>query len=137
MQRAVRFSIFVASCSALALAAPAEERSGLFVPHAGMQFTTSFTNEFGRDAESLTTVTAVTPSAVSIDYSSSRGVFMRRELLVSDRQGATSYVLGYEQNMPGVIPGTTSLGISAAVLSELRSRGKAHCACFTLPNSKA
>ena len=126
MQRAARFSIFIASCSALALASHAEERPGLFVPHPGMQFTTSFTNEFGRDAESLTTVTAVTPNAVSIDYSSSRGVSVRRELLVSDRQGATSYVLGYEQNMPGVIPGTTSLGISAAVLSDLRSRRKAH-----------
>lgn len=42
-----------------------------------------------------------------------------------DRQDASSYVLGYEADMPIVIPGTTSLGISARVLSELRSSGTA------------
>jgi outer membrane protein OmpA-like peptidoglycan-associated protein len=103
----------------------AEERAGLFIPHPGMQFTTAFTNDFGRDAESLTTVTSVTGNAVSIDYSSSRGVAVRRELLVADRQAASSYVLGYEADMPTLIPGTTSLGISARVLSELRSNGRA------------
>ena len=66
--------------------AVAEERAGLFVPHPGMQFTTAFTNDFGRDAESLTTVTSVTGNAVSIDYSSSRGVAVRRELLEADRK---------------------------------------------------
>ncbi len=102
----------------------AAERAGLFVPHTGMQFTTAFTNDFGRDAESLTTVTSVTGNAVSIDYSSSRGVSVRRELLDTDRQLASSYVLGYEADMPTLIPGTTSLGISARVLSELRSEGR-------------
>jgi outer membrane protein OmpA-like peptidoglycan-associated protein len=103
----------------------AEERGGLFIPHTGMQFTTAFTNDFGRDAESLTTVTGVNENAVSIDYSSSRGVSVRRELLVADRQGASSYVLGYEADMPTLIAGTTSLGISARVLSELRFDGRA------------
>jgi outer membrane protein OmpA-like peptidoglycan-associated protein len=114
-------------CVGLAIAsiAVAEERPGLFIPHPGMQFTTAFTNDFGRDAESLTTVTSVTGTAVSIDYSSSRGVSVHRELLVTDRQGASSYVLGYEADMPTMIPGTTSLGISARVLSELRSEGRA------------
>ena len=45
-------------------------------------------------------------------------------LLVADRQDASSYVLGYEADMPTVIPGTTSLGISARVLSELRIDGQ-------------
>jgi hypothetical protein len=35
----------------------ADECAGLFIPHTGMQFTTAFTNDFGRDADSLTTVT--------------------------------------------------------------------------------
>ena len=95
----------------------AQERAGLFTAQPGMQFTTAFTNDFGKDAESLTTVTSVTGNAVSIDYSSSRGVAVRRELLVTDRQDASSYVLGYEADMPTLIPGTTSLGISARVLS--------------------
>ena len=111
----------------------AEERAGLFIPHPGMQFTTAFTNDFGRDAESLTTVTSVTGNAVSIDYSSSRGVAVRRELLEADRQAASSYVLGYEADMPNLIPGTTSLGISARVLSELRSNGTARLTLIYSP----
>lgn len=103
----------------------AQERAGLFIPRPGMQFTTAFTNEFGKDAESLTTIKSVTDDAVSIEYSSSRGVSVRRELLVTDRREAAAYVLGYESEMPNVIPGTTSLGISTRVLSELRSRGSA------------
>jgi outer membrane protein OmpA-like peptidoglycan-associated protein len=110
-----------------------QERAGLFVPHTGMQFTTAFTNDFGRDAESLTTVTSVTGNAVSIDYSSSRGVSVRRELLKADRETAVSYVLGYEADMPTLIPGTTSLGVSARVLSDLRSRGRARLTLIYSP----
>jgi outer membrane protein OmpA-like peptidoglycan-associated protein len=109
----------------IATAAMAQERGGLFIPRPGMQFTTAFTNDYGRDAESLTTVTSVTGNAVGIDYSSSRGLSVHRELLVIDRQTATSYVLGYEADMPIVISGTTSLGISTRILSELRSDGRA------------
>ena len=102
----------------------AQDRTRLFSPQPGMQFTTAFTNDFGRDAESLTTVTSINDNAVSINYSSSRGVSVQRDLLIADRENATSYVLGYEAGMPTVIPGTTSLGISAQVLSELRTNGR-------------
>lgn len=105
--------------------ARAQEHTRLFNPQPGMQFTTAFTNDFGKDAESLTTVTSVSDKAVSVDYSSSRGVSVQRDLLVADRQNASSYVLGYEAGMPTVIPGTTSLGISTQVLSELRTNGSA------------
>jgi outer membrane protein OmpA-like peptidoglycan-associated protein len=105
--------------------AVAEERAGLFIPRPGKQFTTAFTNESGKDAESLTTVTSVTDTAVRIEYSSSRGVAVRRDILVTDRREASSYVLGYEEQMPMVIEGTTSLGISSRVLSELRTNGRA------------
>lgn len=109
----------------LGTVAMAQDQGALFIPRPGMQFTTAFTNEFGKDAESITTITSVTPSAVSIEYSSSRGVAVRRELSVADRRDASSYVLGYEEDMPVAIPGTTSLGISTRTLSELRSRGSA------------
>lgn len=120
-------SVITSCCAGLMLGsvAMAQERGGLFIPRPGMQFTTAFTNDFGKDAESNTTVTAVTGSAVSIEYSSSRGVSVRRELLVADRRDASSYVLGYEEDMPTVIPGTTSLGISSRVLSELQNNGRA------------
>lgn len=120
-------SVITSCCAGLMFGtvAIAQERTGLFIPRPGMQFTTAFTNDFGKDAESNTTVTAVTGSDVSIEYSSSRGVSVRRELLVADRRDASSYVLGYEEDMPLVIPGTTSLGISSRVLSELQSSGRA------------
>ncbi len=109
---------------ALGNGASAQERPGLFVPHMGMQFTTAFTNDFGKDAESLLTVTSINENAVGIDYSSSRGLAVRRELLSIDRQSASSYVLGYEADMPIVIAGSTSLGISSQVLSDLQSSGR-------------
>ena len=105
--------------------ARAQERTRLFNPQPGMQFTTAFTNDFGREADSLTTVTSINANAVTVDYSSSRGVSVRRDLLVADRQNASAYVLGYEAGMPTVIPGTTSLGISAQILSELQTNGRA------------
>jgi outer membrane protein OmpA-like peptidoglycan-associated protein len=113
--------------------AHAQGRERLFEPQPGMQFTTAFTNEFGKDAESLTTVTTVNATAVGIDYSSSRGVAVRRDLLLTDRLEATSYVLGYEAGMPNVIPGTTSLGISERVLSQLRNNGSARLTLIYSP----
>ncbi len=114
-------------------AARAQERAGLFNPAPGMEFTTAFTNDFGKDAESLTTVTAVDNNAVSIDYTSSRGVSVRRDLLLRDRRDASSYVLGYEAGMPSVIPGSTSLGVSSRVLSELRSGGRSRLTLIYSP----
>lgn len=105
-------------------AAVAQERPAMFIPRPGMQFTTAFTNDFGKDAESLTSITSVSDTAVSIEYSSSRGVAVRREFSVTDRRDASSYALGYEDDMPTSIPGSTSLGISRRVLSELRSPGR-------------
>lgn len=102
------------------------EYAGPFAPHAGMQITTTFTNEFGRDAESRTVINAVTPDVVSVSYSSTRGLAVERDILISDRKSARGYVLGYASKMPRVIPGTTSLGISDSVLRDLRAAGKAN-----------
>jgi len=109
----------------LSTVATAQEYIGPFVPHRGQQITTHFTNDFGRDADSTTTVVGVTSDMVSIDYSSSRGISTRRDILISDRLAAPAYVLGYSPRMPALISGTTSLGISGAVLDQLRSTGNA------------
>jgi hypothetical protein len=87
--------------------------------------TTTFTNDFGMDADARAEITSVTPEVVGLQYSSTRGLFSRRDILVRDRQSARNYVLGYSTRMPTVIPGSTSLGISSAVLQELRSTGRA------------
>jgi outer membrane protein OmpA-like peptidoglycan-associated protein len=48
----------------------------------------------------------------------------KREISIADRQSAKVYVIGYAPNMPLLIPGTTSLGISGASVEELRRNGR-------------
>jgi outer membrane protein OmpA-like peptidoglycan-associated protein len=116
------FSLFGAAISS---GANAQQGAGPFVMHPGKVITTNFANEFGKDADARTEVTSVTPEAVSLQYSSTRGLFTRRDVLIRDKQSARTYVLGYSARMPTVIPGSTSLGISSDVLQELRSNGRA------------
>lgn len=105
--------------------ANAQQSAGPFVLHPGKVITTTFANEFGRDADARAEIVSVTPEVVSLQYSSTRGLFTRRDILVRDWQTARIYVLGHSARMPQVIPGSTSLGISSAVLQELRSNGGA------------
>jgi outer membrane protein OmpA-like peptidoglycan-associated protein len=103
--------------------AAAQEYAGPFVPHRGLQITTAFANDLGRDADSTTVVVSVTGDIVSLNYASTRGIYTRRDVRIADRQAAIAYVLGYSPRMPNMIPGTTSLGISGAVLERLRGTG--------------
>lgn len=98
--------------------------SGPLLPHVGGQVTTAFSNRFGPDAESTVTFNSVSPELISLNYASTRGLMVPRNLQGADRRNSSVYVLGYAQNMPLVIPGTTSLGISGASLLELRNTGK-------------
>lgn len=98
--------------------------TGPLLPHAGGQVTTAFSNRFGPDAESTVTFNSVSPELISLNYTSTRGLMVARNLQGDDRRNSSVYVLGYAQNMPLVIPGTTSLGISGASLLELRNTGK-------------
>jgi hypothetical protein len=121
-----RFSAAVIGLVALAAGAcplDARDGAGPFAPHPGMKITTVFANEFGRDAEATTVVDAVTPEMLRISYLSTRGLFVKRDVLVRDRQAAHTYVLGYAARMPEIIEGSTSLGLSQAVLEELRTQG--------------
>jgi hypothetical protein len=121
-----RLSIAVAVIfAAISGGATAQQTAGPFVMHTGKMVTTTFTNDFGMDADARAEITSVTPEVVGLQYSSTRGLFSRRDILVRDRQSARTYVLGYSTRMPTVIPGSTSLGISSAVLQELRSTGRA------------
>ena len=95
------------------------------MPHSGAVLTTAWGNAFGPDAESWIKFASVTPTTIDIDYSSSRGTAAKRRLMIADRSTARTLVLGYAKKMPLVIPNTTSLGTSAAVLDELRKSGRA------------
>lgn len=98
---------------------------GALLPHVGGSVTTAFSNRFGPDAEGTVTFNAVTPQQVDLVYSSTRGLMANRNLLAPDRANSRTYILGYAKEMPLVIPGTTSLGISGATLVELRTKGSA------------
>ncbi len=92
--------------------------------HVGAQMTTAFSNSFGSDAESTLTLTQMNSSVVGVDYSSTRGLVVHRNIRMIDHENARTYVLGYAPTMPVVIPNTTSVGISAASLIELRTTGQ-------------
>jgi outer membrane protein OmpA-like peptidoglycan-associated protein len=112
-------------CAAMSGGISAQQGSGPFVLHPGKVITTTFANEFGRDADARTEITSITPEVVSLQYGSTRGLFTRRDVFLRDWQSARIYVLGHSARMPTVIPGSTSLGISSAVLQELRSNRRA------------
>lgn len=122
-----KVAAFVAAIASISLASVVSanaQDTGPLLPHVGARFTTAFSNRFGPDAESILTFTAVTPEMLSIAYASTRGLVATRNILVADRQSSAIYVLGFGENMPVAIPGTTSIGISGASLVELRTTGK-------------
>src|SRR5438876_91802 len=102
----------------------AQEGLGPFMPHEGASITTAWANAYGPDAESWMRFANVLPDSFDINYSSSRGTVAVRRILTSDRMTARTLVLGYSAKMPLIIPNTTTLGTSAAVLEELRSTGQ-------------
>ena len=111
---------------AAAEAAPSEaqdDNKGPMLPHTGLELTTAFTSSYGPDAESYFKFNSVTPDMITIGYSSTRGVSTTRNILLRDRQSSNTYVIGFGNSMPATIPNTTSLGISAASLVELRTTG--------------
>lgn len=105
--------------------ARAQEGLGPFMPNEGGTITTAWGNAFGPDAESWMTFAKVGPATFDINYSSSRGMRAVRRIQIADRAAARTLVLGYNSAMPLIMPNTTTLGTSAAVLEQLRSTGSA------------
>ena len=101
-----------------------QEYAGPLLPHVGGQVDYAFSNSFGPDAEARVTFAGVNPESLSLQYASTRGLNVRRDVRMDDRRSAKSYVLGYSQKMPAMIPNSTSLGISGSALVELRDKGK-------------
>ena len=123
--RFVLFQVAFLLCCAFALitsAAHAQNR-GPFKAHPGMEITTAFASAYGPDAESRTVVTGVDGRGVALSYTSSRGVVSRRLVPAGDALQAQTFVMGYANNMPEVIPGTTAMGLSTAALEQLRATG--------------
>lgn len=127
MSKSLEFRVVTLALALVALtfAMPvrAQQPAGPFVPHRGLQIQTHFANDLGRDADSVINIVDVAPERIRLTYVSTRGIYVSRDILMTDRQTAPVYVLGYAPRMPSVIEGSTSLGISAAVLEQLRSTG--------------
>src|SRR5438552_3305613 len=101
---------------------------GPFMPHEGATLTTAWANSYGPDAEAWMTLFNVTPQTFDVHHASSRGAAAARLIRAIDDMTARTIVLGFSPKMPPMIPNTTSLGTSAAVLNELRTTGQANAA---------
>ncbi|MFT3989326.1 OmpA family protein [Aestuariivirga sp.] len=105
-------------------AAAAQEGLGPFMPHDGGMLTTAWTNTYGPDAESWVKFAKVGADSYDIYYSSSRGMRAIRRMMTNDAKTAHTLVLGYNAKMPLALPGTTAIGVSTAVIDDLRSAGQ-------------
>ena len=119
MRNLLKLAIAAGALALSCAGALAQQGLGPFMPNNGGVITTAWGNAYGPDAESWITFAKVGAETFDINYSSSRGMRAVRRILVPDRESARVLVLGYNSKMPLVMPGTTTLGTSAAVLEEL------------------
>jgi outer membrane protein OmpA-like peptidoglycan-associated protein len=113
-----------AFCLMMALPAVAQQ-PGPLTFHTGLQITRAYTSVYGPDAEEFNKITSVTEDGFDIDYSDTRGIAALRTVRAIDREEAQIYVIGFAEEMPQVLQGTTSLGLSTRTLKELRNNGEA------------
>jgi outer membrane protein OmpA-like peptidoglycan-associated protein len=102
----------------------------------GLQIVTALSQSNG-DYESIKTIQSVTDADVRMHYSAEvnaadmfssgpelKKIELNRVVLVKDLQSATDYQQLFAENSDETIPGTTSIGTSAAVLQNLKTKGK-------------
>lgn len=106
------------------------QQAGPFTPHDGMRITRAYTSDYGPDAEEFNIISSVSPKSFIINYSDTRGIVARRKVRTRDRERSRGYMLGFGEGLPELIKGSTTLGISSAVLEELRNEGGAVLALF-------
>jgi outer membrane protein OmpA-like peptidoglycan-associated protein len=129
----MRHRAFVAVAALLLLAAA---EPAVRVPlQPGLTIVTALTDREG-DYESIKTVEAVTPDAVKLAYSAdipapagsaggkARKVNTRRTVRREDLRTAHEYMQVFNPSSPETIAGTTAVGASTAVLTELKTKGQ-------------
>lgn len=95
------------------------------------------------DYEPIVTVQSITPDAVHLQYSTQvsirggarRQVSVQRSVLRKDLESATFQNRWFNSAAPRTIPGSTAVGVSAAVLRALKSKGAADLAIVERNNS--
>ena len=136
-----RAAVLAAACIAcglselvLAAASGAGEASIPLCP--GLTIVTAVSQQDG-DYESIKTIQSVSDAEVQMKYSAEmkntdmlssgpelKTVNLGRSMLVKDLQSATDYQQVFLEKSDEKIPGTTSIGTSAAVLRDLKSKGQ-------------
>jgi outer membrane protein OmpA-like peptidoglycan-associated protein len=112
---------------------------------AGLTIVTAISQPEG-DYESIKSVESIDSNGVQLRYSSERSVQdvrggpshleklnLSRLVRLADLQTSTMYLQQYQTDLANSIPGTTAIGTSSAVLSELKNKGAARLAMFDLP----
>ncbi len=103
----------------------------------GLTIVTAVSQTLG-DYESIKTIQTVSPAEVRLKYSAEtkdtdifssgpprlKTMKVGRTVLVKDLQSATDYQQIFLENSDERIPGTTSIGTSAAVLQDLKTKGR-------------
>jgi outer membrane protein OmpA-like peptidoglycan-associated protein len=102
----------------------------------GLQIVTALSQSNG-DYESIKTIQTVSDTEVRLHYSAEvnaadmfsdgpelKKIELNRIVLVKDLQAATDYQQLFAENSDEEIPGTTAIGTSAAVLQNLKTKGK-------------
>jgi len=107
--------------------------AGAIALQPGLTIVTALSDRQG-DYESIKTVDAVTAEAVKIVYTAdlpgadglgkARKVSTRRTVRREDLRNAHEYMQVFNPAAPDAFAGTTAIGASAAVLNELKTRGK-------------
>jgi outer membrane protein OmpA-like peptidoglycan-associated protein len=138
MPRPLLLTVAIAACGASAIAqAPAKPAVPL---RTGLTIVTAIAEHFG-DYESIKRITAVDDKGYTLSYAADvpedpdedlgpgekptmREVRGTRTVLAADLQGAHEYVQKFGGQQPRILKGSTALGVSAAVLTELKTRGE-------------
>ena len=140
---------FVCTCGAAVLAfflagtASAQAPSPRIPLCAGLRVVTAVSQRDG-DYESIKTIESVTDQLVRMKYSSERMYQdflsvdppklqqnnLYRTIRVADLASANSYLQQFFDKLPELIPGTTAIGTSTAILNALKTKGEAELGIF-------
>lgn len=131
-----RNALLVALLAGVAVAAQAPLKTAVPL-RPGLTIVTAVADERG-DYESIKRITAVTDKGVSLSYTAdapadddespgpakAREVRAKRTVLRADLQNAHEYIQEFGHSQPEVMAGATALGVSTAVLTELKTKGE-------------
>ncbi|HTI39997.1 MAG TPA: OmpA family protein [Vicinamibacterales bacterium] len=138
--------VFLTGASLIAVAAVQSVTTSAVDPKipvcAGLT-TVGAVNEPRGDYEPITTVTSVTPQAITWSYSnqtsmpdgSLRDTHVHRTVLVKDLRSAAMVVRWMDPSAPVTIPGSTMSSVSTAVLRALKATGSAEISLVDRDNS--